>query len=153
MPMKETQDAGSVPVLERSPGVGNSNPLQYSCLENSMNRGAWQATVRRFAKSWTQLSTHSRTRLKTPFHCFCTSDVSFSGLILIPVPYTVPRSLSVATHVLKFPHHTSLSHVWFCLFFHYHEAFPSVLWPLGTNLINFSVLVLTLKETTGQLYV
>ena len=45
MPMKETQDAGSVPGLERSPGVGNGNPLQYSCLENSMNRGAWRATV------------------------------------------------------------------------------------------------------------
>ena len=35
----------SVPGLGRSPGEGNSNPLQYSCLENSMDRGAWQATV------------------------------------------------------------------------------------------------------------
>ena len=34
-------DPGSVPGLERSPGEGNGNPLQYSCLENSMNRGAW----------------------------------------------------------------------------------------------------------------
>ena len=37
--------AGSIPRLGRSPGVGNGNPLQCSCLENSMGRGAWQATV------------------------------------------------------------------------------------------------------------
>ena len=38
-------DPGSIPGLERSPGEGNGNPLQYSCLENPMDRGAWQATV------------------------------------------------------------------------------------------------------------
>ena len=37
-----------------SPGGGNGNPLQYSCLENAMDRGAWQATVHRVAKRWTQ---------------------------------------------------------------------------------------------------
>ena len=41
---------------ERSPGEGNSNPLQYSCLENPMDGGAWQATVHGVAKSQTQLS-------------------------------------------------------------------------------------------------
>ena len=46
---------GSIPGLERSHGEGNGNPLQYSCLENSMDRGAWQATVHRVAKSWTRL--------------------------------------------------------------------------------------------------
>ena len=40
-----TGDLGSIPGSRRSPGVGNSNPLQYSCLENLMDRGAWQATV------------------------------------------------------------------------------------------------------------
>ena len=40
----------------RSPGEGNGNQLQYSCLENSMDRGAWWATVYRVAKSWTRLS-------------------------------------------------------------------------------------------------
>ena len=44
-----------IPGSGRSPGEGN-NPLQYSCLENSMDRGAWQATVRGVAKSRTQLS-------------------------------------------------------------------------------------------------
>ena len=43
-------DAGSIPGLGRSPGVGNGNPLQYSCLENPMDRGAWQAAVHRVTK-------------------------------------------------------------------------------------------------------
>ena len=46
-------DAGSIPGLGRSPGEGNGNPLQYSCLENPMDRGAWQAAVHGVAKSWT----------------------------------------------------------------------------------------------------
>ena len=49
-------DTGSVPGSGRSPGGGNGNPLQYSCLENPMDRGSWQATVRGVAKGWTQLS-------------------------------------------------------------------------------------------------
>ena len=49
-------DPGLIPGLRRSPGEGYGNPLQYSCLENSMNRGAWQATVHGVTKSWTQLS-------------------------------------------------------------------------------------------------
>ena len=47
------RDPGSVPGLGRSPGEGNGNPLQYSCLENSMNREAWQATVHGVSKSKT----------------------------------------------------------------------------------------------------
>ena len=48
-------DLGSVPGLGRSLGEGNSNPLQYSCLESPMDRGAWWATVHGVAKSWTRL--------------------------------------------------------------------------------------------------
>ena len=48
-------DWGLIPGSRRSPGAGNGNPLQYSCLENSMDRGVWQATVLEIAKSWTQL--------------------------------------------------------------------------------------------------
>ena len=48
-----TEHLSSVPGLGRSPGEGNGNPLQYPCLENSMDRGAWWATVHRVAKSWT----------------------------------------------------------------------------------------------------
>ena len=43
-------DSGSIPELERSPEVGNGNPLQYSCLEHSMDRGAWQPTVHAVTK-------------------------------------------------------------------------------------------------------
>ena len=51
----DTRDAGSIPGLGRSPVGGDGNPLQYSCLENPMNRRAWPVTVHRVAKSWTQL--------------------------------------------------------------------------------------------------
>ena len=46
-----TGDPGSIPGSGRSPGKGNGNPLQYSCLENPMGRGAWQATVHGVAES------------------------------------------------------------------------------------------------------
>ena len=47
------KDAGLIPELGRFTGVGNGNPLQYSCLENSMDRGAWWATVHEVTKSRT----------------------------------------------------------------------------------------------------
>ena len=50
------EDLGSIPGSGRSPGEGNGNPLQYSYLENHMDRGAWQATVHKVAKSQTQPS-------------------------------------------------------------------------------------------------
>ena len=49
-------DLGSIPGLGRSPGEGNGNPLQYSCLENPMDGGAWWAIVHGVAKSRTRLS-------------------------------------------------------------------------------------------------
>ena len=52
-------DTGSILGSGRSPGVGNGNPLEYSCLENSMDRGACQATVHGVAKSRPRLSTHA----------------------------------------------------------------------------------------------
>ena len=51
----DKRDTSSVPGMTRSPGGWHSNPLQYSCLENPMNRGAWRATVHRVAQSWTHL--------------------------------------------------------------------------------------------------
>ena len=50
------RDPGSIPGSERSPGEGHSNSFQYSCLENPMDRGAWQAIVHRVAQCQTQLS-------------------------------------------------------------------------------------------------
>ena len=60
-------DPGSIPGLGRSPGGGNGNPLQYSCLENCMDRGAWRTTVHGVAKSWARLkrlSTHAPGRMQ-----------------------------------------------------------------------------------------
>ena len=57
---RDTGDVGSIPESGRSPGEGNGNPLQYSCLENPMDRGAWQAAVHGVEKSQSmhaQLST------------------------------------------------------------------------------------------------
>ena len=59
----DARDSGS----GRSIGVGNSNPLQYSHLENPMNRGTWQATVHRVPKSQTHLSTHTKLYSKLKF--------------------------------------------------------------------------------------
>ena len=50
---KKKRDTNSVPGLRRSPGGGNGNPLQYSCLENPVERGASWATVHRVTKNWT----------------------------------------------------------------------------------------------------
>ena len=52
---EDLRDVGSIPGSGRSPGGGHGNPLQYSCLENPMDRGAWQATVHRLSKSRTLL--------------------------------------------------------------------------------------------------
>ena len=53
---EDIEDSGLVPGLGRCPRVGNGNPLQYSCLENPIDRGVWQATVLEAAKSQTGLS-------------------------------------------------------------------------------------------------
>ena len=50
----DVRDSGLIPRLGRSPGGGPGNPLQYSCLENPTDRGAWRATVHEVSKSWTQ---------------------------------------------------------------------------------------------------
>ena len=55
-PPASTGDMGSIPGSGRSPGEGNGNPLQYSCLENPMDRGAWQAIVHEVAKGQTWLN-------------------------------------------------------------------------------------------------
>ena len=52
---RDVRDAGSIPESGRSPGGGHGNPLQYSCLENPMDRGAWWATINSVSKSRTGL--------------------------------------------------------------------------------------------------
>ena len=55
-PFAKAGDADLIPGLGRPSGEGNGNSLQYSCLENSMDRGAWQVAFQRLTKSWTRLS-------------------------------------------------------------------------------------------------
>ena len=55
-PARDTEDADSIPGLGRSAGVGNGNPFQYSCLENSMDRGVGRLQTNGVTKSWTRLS-------------------------------------------------------------------------------------------------
>ena len=56
----DSRNVGSIPKSVVSPGVVNGNPLQYSCLENSIHKGTWRATAHRVAKSHTGLSTHTK---------------------------------------------------------------------------------------------
>ena len=63
-------DTGLIPGSGRYPGGGNGNPLQYSCLENSMDRGAWQAIVHGVTKSLTQLSNGAHMHYKHLIFCY-----------------------------------------------------------------------------------
>ena len=60
----DIRDSGSIPGSGRCPGEGNGNPLQYSCLENSMDRGAWWTIVHGVTKSLTQLSNFRFTHIQ-----------------------------------------------------------------------------------------
>ena len=74
----DTREVGLLKGLGRSLGEGNGNPLQYSCMENPMDRGAWQATVHEVTNCWTSLITQQNTEQKIPqiltkcvyAHCF-----------------------------------------------------------------------------------
>ena len=81
-------DLGSIPGLGRSSGEGNGNPLQYSCLENSMDGGAWWATVHGVAKSQTWLSHFTST-----FGKFTFMPLQFyKRPTLVPVFYNCKKS-------------------------------------------------------------
>jgi len=87
---RDLRDAGSVPGLWRYPGGGDGNPLQYSCLENPIDRRAWWATVHRIAKSWEQpkqLSMHTHSVYMSTLlsqesiHSICSRVSNFPFLI------------------------------------------------------------------------
>ena len=80
----DVKDTGSIPVLGRSPGGGHGNPLQYSCLENPMNRGAWWAAVYKITKNQTQLKQLSMQHVQCHiyFLCFLFLWYQFSVLFL-----------------------------------------------------------------------
>ena len=125
-------DRGLIPVLQRSPGEGNSYPLQYSGLENSMDRGAWQATVHGVAKSWTRLSDWTELNWITLQYCigFCHTltwishgctcvlhSESPSHLFPHPIPQGCLRApaLSTLSHASNLDW-WSISHMIICMF-------------------------------------
>ena len=75
------RDLGSIPGLGRSPGEGNGNPFQDYCLENPMDRGAWQATVHGVAKSWTRLSNFTSLQGIISGRSFCKVLESIENLL------------------------------------------------------------------------
>ena len=88
-----------VPGLGNSFGEGNGNPLQYSCLENPMDRGAWQATVHGVTESWTWLSDqHSNVNMSQVDHS-CDNQVSrlFPHLLQSPASSVHPRGLIISS--------------------------------------------------------
>ena len=92
--MQETdvRDIGLIPAWRRSPGGGHGNPLQYSWLENPMDRGTWRATVYRVAQSQTrlkQLGTHTR------YHHIRDREID------IPPKVTQPIKVRVSIHTVK----------------------------------------------------
>ena len=103
----DVRNAGSIPGLGRSTGVGNGSPPQYSCLENSMDRGACQATVHRITKSWAWLkwfSTYTygdkipRISSVQSLSCiwlFVTTDQSTP---VLPVHHQLPESTQTHVH-------------------------------------------------------
>ena len=83
------RDMGSIPGLGRSSGEGNGNPLQYSCLGNPIDRGAWWATVHGVAEIWTQLSNKTTVSLSSSKKSGPLVDFSLDGRsVSIPRPIT-----------------------------------------------------------------
>ena len=76
----DSRDAGSIPGSDRSPGEGNGNPLQYSCLESATDRGAWRATVHRVAEPATTEQDAGQAGPSSWFTVFQACCFSFRGI-------------------------------------------------------------------------
>ena len=81
---RDAREGSLIPVLGRSPGVGNGNPLQYSCLENSIYRGAWRAPVYGFAESdvTKQTLTHMHTHTQLSYNIVLVSGGQKSDSVI-----------------------------------------------------------------------
>ena len=97
------EDLGSIPGLARSPGEGNGNPLQHSCLENPMDRGAWWATVHGVAKSRTRMSNFTFTFYYctlSPENKLCAPEATPRHCGSCPNPRQPMTSVFVEGHLL-----------------------------------------------------
>ena len=118
--------AGLIPGSGRSPGKGNGNPPQDSCLENSKDRGAWQATLHRVSKSWTQLkwlSMHLCTKLVVP---------SVGSMIHVGLPVKTPF----------FPQLPQITHQWNCEMYQFSsvaQSCPALCDPMDCSTPGFPV--------------
>ena len=111
----EIRDAGSIPGLGRSPGGRHVNSLQYPCLENPMDRRAWQAIVHRVTQIWTQLkqlSTHTHVLycLKSP--CF---GIHTSSYLLNHLPLILEDSLYTFPCVPQLGNPSKASYLYFSM--------------------------------------
>ena len=91
-------DMGLIPGLGRSPRVGRGNPIQYSCLDNSMDRGAWRAIVHGVTESRTQLSMHTQKSIQI----FCTFKkrwMKLEPIIQSEVSQNEKHQYSILTHI------------------------------------------------------
>ena len=112
----EPRDAGSIPGSGRSPGGGQGNPLQYSCLKNSMDRGAWWAMVRKFTKSQTWLKW-----LSMHIH-----NLPLSLMQLFLGPYSLFVFCCLRRWLSRCKHYSKGPQVLACLTFSVPRTLPSV---------------------------
>ena len=101
LPMQETRGVGSIPGLGRSPGGGHGNPLQYSCLENPMDRRSWWATVHGVTKSWTRLKWHGTQHacaLGRKEFCLWSSTAAWTPARIYPLPTCLVNFKLDSTH-------------------------------------------------------
>ena len=99
-------DLGSIPASGRSPGRGNGNPLQYSCLENSIDRGAWWATVHGVTKSQTRLSDNTQS-----FNYWQIFSLSLVSLFSIVRSSAISNALNIFLYSSLFQ---NCSHLYYC---------------------------------------
>ena len=93
----DVKDSGSIPESGRSPKEGNGNPLQHSCLENSMGRGAWQATVRE-----SQRIKHDLARMNSIYMWSSTVIEHFIPIFLVPLEESTVHATSL--NIIKLKH-------------------------------------------------
>ena len=117
-------DVGLIPGSGRSPEVGNTNPLQYSCLGNPMDRGAWQAIVHGLSKSRTRLSMHAHTHVVS----YSNDWTEASFLPLQPCPQTVVIFIHCFPHHYPGPCHGALSSLFLTFL-------PQQTFPPGSSLV------------------